>query len=83
LTETDKTDEDDKEKIKVTNSGMGNKLEWPQRYLFITEKNSKFNWNNDTNCQFIPLAIEPKHFMDHSINKDNMDHNNVALQGMI
>jgi hypothetical protein len=54
-----------KSKFVIKNSGMGNRLEWPQRYLFITEKNSKFDWSDDKNDKLIPKAIEVTNFMDH------------------
>ena len=39
-------------------SGMGNKLEWPQRYLFITERDCKFDWADDKNDKYVPLALD-------------------------
>lgn len=74
-----------KSKFQLKSSGMGNKLEWPQRYLFITEKNSKFDWSDDKNCKFIPLAIDVTSFMDHDsnreMNNDQLKH--IALAGKV
>jgi hypothetical protein len=41
-------------KIEKSLTGMGNRLEWPQRYLFITERHSKFEWGDNKNNKIIP-----------------------------